>query len=89
VRLALLWLSLGCLACVACAAGRPDVRSVWLPTYLFGSIGGGDLDVRDVCPSGTADQLSIGSTWSTLGVSVVTLGVYTPREAKVRCAPRR
>jgi hypothetical protein len=65
------------------------VRSVWLPTYLFGAIGGGDLDVRDVCPSGAADQLSVGSSWSTLGVSVVTLGVYTPREARVRCVPKR
>jgi hypothetical protein len=65
------------------------VRSVWLPTYLFGSIGGGDLDVRDVCASGSAEELSIGSSLSTLGVSVLTLGVYTPREAKVRCAPRR
>jgi hypothetical protein len=62
---------------------------VWLPAYLFGSIGGGDLDVRDVCPSGTAAELTIGSSFGTLGVSVVTLGVYTPREAKVQCAPPR
>jgi hypothetical protein len=85
-RLSLLWLSLGL---AACAAPAPGVRSVWLPTYLFGAIGGGDLDLRDVCPSGAADQLSVGSSWSTLGVSVVTLGVYTPREARVRCAPKR
>lgn len=74
---------------MACGAAGPEVRSVWLPAYLFGSIGGGDLDVRDVCPSGTANQLTIGSSLGTLGVSVVTLGVYTPREAKVQCAPLR
>jgi hypothetical protein len=62
---------------------------VWLPTYAFGAIGGGDLDVRDVCPSGAAEELSVGSNWATLAVSFVTLGVYTPREAKVRCRAKR
>ncbi len=85
-QIALLFLSL---SAVACAAPGPAVRRVWLPTYLFGAIGGGDLDVRDVCASGAADQLSVGSSWSTLGVSFVTLGVYTPREAKLRCVPKR
>ena len=85
-RLALLWL---CSSWVACGAAGADVRSVWLPAYLFGSVGGGDLDVRDVCASGTAQQLSVGSSFGTLGVSVLTLGVYTPREAKVQCVPLR
>jgi hypothetical protein len=71
---------------LGCAAQRADVRTVWLPAYAFGALGGGDLDVRDLCVSGAADELSVGSTWATLGVSVATLGVYTPREAKVRCA---
>lgn len=72
----------------ACASQRPPVHTVWLPTYGFGAIGGGDLDVRDVCPSGSATELSVGSSWGTLGVSLITLGVYTPREAKVRCAAK-
>ncbi|HEY3666406.1 MAG TPA: hypothetical protein VGL19_10415 [Polyangiaceae bacterium] len=65
------------------------MRTVWLPAYAFGALGGGDLDVRDLCASGGVDELSVGSTWGTLGVSLVTLGVYTPREAKVRCAAAR
>ena len=65
------------------------MRTVWLPAYAFGAIGGGDLDVRDVCASGVADELSVGSSWATLGVSLATLGVYTPREARVRCASKR
>jgi hypothetical protein len=85
-RFPLLWLLLSVLGC---AAHGEAVHRVWLPTYLFGSIGGGDLDVRDVCPSGRAAELSLGSSFGTLGVSVVTLGIYTPREAKVRCAPAR
>ena len=71
---------------MGCAAQRADVRTVWLPAYAFGALGGGDLDVRDLCVNGAADELSVGSTWATLGVSVATLGVYTPREARVRCA---
>jgi hypothetical protein len=62
---------------------------VWLPAYAFGAIGGGDLDVRDFCPSGAINELSVGSSWATLGVSLATLGVYTPREARVRCAKAR
>jgi hypothetical protein len=86
VRFALFWL---CLGVAACAAPGQAIEKVWLPTYLFGAIGGGDLDVRDVCPSGRAEELSVGATWSTLGVSIATLGVYTPRQARVRCAPKR
>jgi hypothetical protein len=73
----------------ACAAHQQGVRSVWLPAYVFGAFGGGDLDVRDLCASGVADELSVGSTWATLSVSLVSLGIYTPREVKVRCVPKR
>lgn len=75
------------LALVSCAAPRPQVKATWLPAWGFGAFGGGDLDVRDLCPNGTIRELSLGTTWATLGVSVATLGVYTPREAKVRCVP--
>lgn len=71
----------------SCASQRPVTRTVWLPSYGFGAFGGGDFDVRDVCPSGAIRELSVGSSWATLGISLATLGVYTPREAKVRCAP--
>lgn len=76
-----------CVGLSACAAGRQGVRSLWLHAYAFGAIGGGDVDVRDVCASGKARELSVGSTWGTLSVSVATLGVYTPREVRVSCAP--
>gem|GEM_PF-4495265 len=88
VRAALLCCCLA-VGLVACGAHRPAARTHWLPTYAFGAIGGGDLDVRDLCPSGAITELSVGSSWATLGVSLATLGVYTPREARVRCAPAR
>ena len=78
-----------CLSLAACAAPSQGVRRIWLPAYGFGAFGGGDVDVRDVCASGRASELSVGSTWRTLGVSIATLGVYTPREARLRCAPSR
>jgi hypothetical protein len=65
------------------------VHSVWLPTYAYGAIGGGDLDLRDLCASGRVDELSVGSSWATLGISAVTFGIYTPREARIRCAQPR
>jgi len=68
--------------------GRPAPRTAWLPTYGFGAFGGGDVDMRDFCPNGAVAELSVGSTWATLGVSVATLGVYTPREVRVQCAAR-
>jgi hypothetical protein len=75
-----------CLGLNGCGAAQPGVRKVWLPAFGFGAFGGGDLDVRDVCPGSHATELSVGSTWATFGVSVATLGVYTPREARVKCA---
>jgi hypothetical protein len=77
------------LSLASCAAPQPAVRSFWLPAYAFGTVGGGELDVRDACASGRATELSVGSSFGTLVVGVATLGVYTPREATVRCAPAR
>ena len=72
---------------VGCAgSSAAPVRSVWLPAYGFGAFDGGDLDVRDVCgESSGVEELSVGTSWATLGVSIATLGVYTPREALLKC----
>jgi hypothetical protein len=77
------------LSLASCAASQPPARSFWLPAYAFGTIGGGELDVRDACESGQATEFSVGSSLGTLVVGVATLGIYTPREALVRCAPVR
>jgi hypothetical protein len=86
VRLSCLLVLLLCVALSGCGASQPGVRKVWLPAYAFGTLDGGDLDVRDVCPASHAEELAVGSSWSTFGISVATLGVYTPREARVKCA---
>jgi hypothetical protein len=89
------WLGLAssALALIGCApvlqSNAGSTERYWLPAYAFGAVAGGELDLRDVCRSGRAEELAIGATWLTVGVSVLTLGVYTPREARVRCAPPR
>jgi hypothetical protein len=77
------------LALASCASTSADTRRVWLPAYALGAIGGGDLDVRDYCAPGALRELSVGSSWGTLGVSLATLGVYTPREVRIRCSCAR
>ena len=86
VRTAVVVCSLALASCAAPAAGS---RRVLLPAYALGAIGGGDLDVRDYCPAGSAGELSVGSSWRTLGLSLATLGVYTPRELRIRCGCAR
>jgi len=76
---------LWCLALASCASAPAGTRRVWLPAYALGAIGGGDLDVRDYCAPGATRELSVGSSWATLGISLATLGIYTPREVRIRC----
>jgi hypothetical protein len=52
---------------------------------VFGMFGRSEFDVRNLCSSGRARNLTLGTTWSTLGVSLLTLGVYTPHALRVRC----
>jgi hypothetical protein len=86
LALSLLCAPLGC-AATPPAAAPPHEH--WIPGYVFGIWGKGELDVRDDCPTAGAASVRIGATWSTLVVSLVTLGMYTPREAIVRCRVRR
>jgi hypothetical protein len=89
-KLSKAWLTLSLLASVfGCAGSAPaaqaPTRNHWLPGYVFGIWGKAELDVRDDCPTAGAARVRVGTTWSTLLVSVVTLGLYTPREVTVHC----
>ena len=75
-------------ALLGCAAPLPATTAAhehWVPGYAFGLWGKADLDVRDDCPTTGAESVRIGTTWSTLLVSVITVGMYTPREVRVSC----
>ncbi len=78
----------------ACAATFQEPRqpkaehhSVWASYFVLGIIGKNDVDVRDHCRSGRASEIETGSNLATLGVSVLTIGIYTPRRVLVTCAP--
>jgi hypothetical protein len=84
------WLLLLALAgCAVPPKAVAPVREHWVPAYVFGIWGKNELDVRDDCPVTGAARVRIGATWSTVLVSLVTLGVYTPREVIVHCRAER
>jgi len=91
VRSAAVFTALLCGA-LGCASQNPAPASAthdhWVPGYAFGTWGRAELDVRDDCPIAGASDIRIGTSWSTLLVSLVTLGVYTPREVRVQCRER-
>jgi hypothetical protein len=66
---------------------KSESHSVWASYYLVGLIGHNDVDVRDHCPSGQASEVKTGTDVATLGVSLLTIGIYTPRRVLVTCAP--
>jgi hypothetical protein len=81
---------LACFACTLACSGPPrsavaPTRDHWLPGYVLGIWGTAELDVRDDCPRTGAASVRVGATWTTLLVSIVTLGIYTPREVRVQC----
>jgi len=56
-----------------------------MPSYLLGSLGTHVLDLRGLCP-GRAAEIEIASTPATVTASILTLGIYTPHELRLRCA---
>ena len=80
---ACLALAMGCAARDVRPASAP--RTHWVSGYFFGLLGQAELDVRDDCPKNGARDVRIGGTWSTIAVSLLTLGLYTPREVRLTC----
>ncbi|MBX3182013.1 MAG: hypothetical protein KIT72_10855 [Polyangiaceae bacterium] len=66
------------------APTRAPSESHWQHHFLFGLVGDPELDARDVCPQGAA-ELSWSNGILTTGLTLITLGVYTPRELHVSC----
>ena len=68
-----------------CAAEQARGVRLWTPSYAFGTLGYRDFDVRNYCGERGARELVVTGTPGTLAVSVLTLGVYTPREVRFEC----
>ncbi len=83
----------GALAGAALLAGcasrtvAPTVRELTVREYLFGAFGGAAVDIRDLCPSGGAQRLSIERHAGDYMASVLSFGLYLPHRLRVRCAP--
>lgn len=76
-------------SCGACAPRqvRPDEYSAWVNGFGFGLFGSRALDVRDVCPSGSARQVEVEQTAATVSLTLVSVGLYTPRQVRIHCRP--
>jgi hypothetical protein len=53
--------------------------------FAFGLVGSHAVDVRDVCPSGEATLVRTRQSFATVTLSVVSLGLYTPRQVELHC----
>jgi hypothetical protein len=62
-----------------------ETHDVWVHGYLFGLIGTTGVDARYVCASDAVgvDVHESAVTWT---LTVITLGVYTPRVAAITCS---
>lgn len=81
------------LSLTACHASFRDARypaaeekTEWANFYLYGIVGHAEVDVRDLCKSGYAREVYLSSDILTIGVTVVTLGIYVPRKVTITCA---
>lgn len=86
--LAMLVVLAGCGAQFDGRAGsaHPDSQHErWVHYYALGLVGEDDVDFRYYCRHG-ALRIERGATFGTLALSVVTLGIYTPRKMWLTCA---
>jgi hypothetical protein len=80
-------LALTALSCWGCAPRevRPGEYQAWVNGFGFGLIGERELDVRDVCRSGRARGVAVEQTATTTLVTLLSLGLYSPRQVRIRC----
>lgn len=57
----------------------------WTDFFIFGLVGTEDFDVRSHC-NGPAGKVRTGGNAGTWVVSVLTIGIYTPRKVYIHCA---
>ena len=57
-----------------------------MPTYLFGTLGDRNVDLREICGGRPAGAVSVYPTPGTVGLGILTLGTYLPLEVRVQCS---
>ncbi len=86
---ALLVLSTGCYKATFIrdsSAVRGVEHDEWTNFFLFGLVNEQTIDVHQFCPNGKVAQVQTGANFGTGLVSVLTIGIYTPRKVYVTCA---
>ena len=67
-------------------AVRGEEHDEWTSFFVFGLVGEQTLDVKQFCPDGRFAEIQTGANFGTGLVSLVTIGIYTPRKVYVTCA---
>ena len=83
-------LALGLSGCFQTTFVNPGVpegeeHDPWVNFFMFGLAGEAEVDVRDFCP-GEVASVGVGQNGGTWIVSLLTLGIYTPRKVYITCA---
>lgn len=74
---------------LGCAGARDrGVREVSVHRFVFGAVGGGSVDVRDLCPSARARRIEVTRRLWAYAASLGTLGLYLPHQVRVTCETR-
>src|SRR2546422_11666560 len=91
-RVALLAVMLGAAGCYKATFIR-DPNAVkgmeqdrWLDFWLWGLVNEQEMDVKKFCPDGRGAQGGTGGNFGTGIGTLLTLGIYAPREGYVTCA---
>ena len=67
------------------AAKREPNHEIWTDHFVFGLAGHETVDTREYCPAGVA-AVKTGGNAGTTGVTIATLGIYSPRKVYITCA---
>ena len=65
---------------------KGDEHDEWTSFFVFGLVGEQNLDMHQFCPDGRVAEVQTGANFLTGLVSLVTIGIYTPRKVYVTCA---
>jgi hypothetical protein len=84
-----LGLVLAALSVSACAAPAPATRVIPMRSYVLGTLGDREVDVRDVCGARPVRKLAVVTSAGSVALGILSLGFYTPRELQVACADPR
>jgi hypothetical protein len=62
-----------------------ETHDLWLHGFVFGLIGVDEIDTRFFCEAETA-KVGVYQSAGTFTVTLLSLGIYSPRKAAITCA---